>query len=133
VYLMDQVRQSEPDIAIDLPVLPPRVEVQGVAFVEFAADEAEAQLLKAHLRRMGFRLTARHRGKAVERFTQGEINVVINTEREGMAHSAYVTHGTSAYAMGLMVDDAAATVARAEALGAQLFSQRVGPDQLSIP
>ena len=133
VYLMDQVRNAEPDIAIDVPVLPPRVDVHGVAFVEFAADEAEAMALATHLRQLGFRLTGRHRDKAVERFTQGEINVVINTEREGLAHSAYLTHGTSAYALGMMVDDATATVERAKALGAQLFSQRVGPDQLSIP
>lgn len=133
VYLMDQVRNSEPDIAIEVPVLPPRVEVHGVAFVEFAADEAEAQALARHLREMGFRLTGRHRSKAVERFTQGQINIVINTEREGLAHSSYLTHGTSAYALGMMVDDASATVERARALGAQVFSQRVGPDQLSIP
>ncbi|WP_108460192.1 bifunctional sugar phosphate isomerase/epimerase/4-hydroxyphenylpyruvate dioxygenase family protein [Devosia naphthalenivorans] len=133
VYLMDQVRIAEPDIAIDVPVLPPRVDVQGVAFVEFAADEAEAETLAGHLRQLGFRLTGRHRSKAVDRFSQGDINIVINTEREGLAHSAYLTHGTSAYALGLMVDDAAATVQRAGALGAQLFSQRVGPDQLSIP
>jgi 4-hydroxyphenylpyruvate dioxygenase len=133
IYLMDQVRQAEPNIALDTPDLPPRVDVKGVAFVEFAADENEAQVLAAHLRKMGFRLTGRHRSKAVDRFTQGEINIIINTEREGLAHSAYVTHGTSAYAMGLMVDDAAATVERAQALGAQMFSQRAGPQQLSIP
>lgn len=133
VYLMDQVRNSEPGIAIDVPVLPPRVNVHGVAFVEFAADEAEAHVLATQLRQLGFRRTGRHRSKAVERFSQGEINIVINTEREGMAHSAYVTHGTSAYALGLMVDDAQATVERAKALGAQLFSQRPGPDQLTIP
>nr|WP_295887886.1 sugar phosphate isomerase/epimerase and 4-hydroxyphenylpyruvate domain-containing protein [uncultured Devosia sp.] len=133
VYLMDQVRNAEPDIAIDVPHLPPRVDVHGIAFVEFAADETEAQALATHLRQLGFRLTGRHRSKAVERFAQGDINIVINTERDGLAHSAYLTHGTSAYALGLMVDDAAATVERAGALGAQLFSQRVGPDQLSIP
>ncbi len=133
VYLMDQVRNAEPDIAIDVPMLPPRIDVHGIAFVEFAADETEAQALATHLRQLGFRLTGRHRSKAVERFTQGDINIVINTEREGLAHSAYLTHGTSAYALGLMVDDASATVERARALGAQLFSQRVGPDQLSIP
>lgn len=133
VYLMDQVRNSEPDIAIAVPALPPRVDVHGVAFVEFAADEAEAETLASHLRQLGFRLTGRHRAKSVERFTQGDINIVINTEREGLAHSAYLTHGTSAYALGLKVDDARATVDRARALGAQLFSQRVGPDQLSIP
>ena len=133
VYLMDQVRLAEPGIKLDLPVLPPRVEVHGVAFVEFAADEVEAQALAKRLRQLGFRLTGKHHTKAVERFTQGEINIVINTEREGLAHSAYLTHGTSAYAIGLMVDNAAATVERAQSLGAQLFSQRVGADQLAIP
>ena len=133
VYLMDQVRQAEPGIALDLPVLPPRVAVQGVAFVEFAADEDDASALSGHLRQLGFRLTGRHRRKAVERFSTGDINIVVNTEREGMAHAAYLTHGTSAYALGLLVEDAAATVARAQAMGAPLFSQRVGPDQLSIP
>jgi 4-hydroxyphenylpyruvate dioxygenase len=133
VYLMDQVRIGEPDIAMDVPVLPPRVDVHGVAFVEFAANEDEASMLTSTLRQLGFRLTGRHRTKAVERFSQGDINIIINTEREGLAHSAYLTHGTSAYALGLLVDDAAATVDRARALGAQLFSQRVGPDQLSIP
>ncbi|HLV83133.1 bifunctional sugar phosphate isomerase/epimerase/4-hydroxyphenylpyruvate dioxygenase family protein [Devosia alba] len=133
VYLMDQVRQAEPGIALDVPVLPPRVAVQGVAFVEFAADEDEASALSGHLRQLGFRLTGRHRRKAVERFSTGDINIVVNTEREGMAHAAYLTHGTSAYALGLLVEDAAATVARAQAMGAPLFSQRVGPDQLSIP
>src|SRR5690606_23456708 len=79
VYLMDQVRNSEPDIAVDVPVMPPRVDVHGVAFVEFAADEAEALALAAHLRQLGFRLTGRLRSKAVERFTQGDINIVINS------------------------------------------------------
>ena len=133
VYLMDQVRQAEPDIAIAVPTLPPRVDVKGVAFVEFAADETEAGVLAGYLRQLGFRLTGRHRAKAVERFTQGGINIIINTEREGLAHSAYQTHGTSAYAIGLLVDDAAATVERARALDAQLFNQQAGPDQLSIP
>ncbi len=133
VYLMDQVRQSEPDIAIDAPVLPPRVDVHGIAFVEFAADETEAKVLADLLRQLGFRCSGRHRTKAVERYSQGAINIVINTEREGLAHSAYLTHGTSAYAIGMLVNDARATVERARALGAQLFSQPVGAGELGIP
>src|SRR5690606_32015991 len=70
IYLMDQVRLAEPDIAIKVPALPPRVAVHGVAFVEFAADEAEAQAMAKILRQLGFRLTGKHRSKAVERFTQ---------------------------------------------------------------
>jgi 4-hydroxyphenylpyruvate dioxygenase len=58
---------------------------------------------------------------------------VINTEKEGLAHSSYLVHGTSAYAFGLKVDDAAATVARARALGAEPFEQRHGPGELAIP
>ena len=66
-------------------------------------------------------------------YRQGGINIVVNTEKEGLAHSSYLMHGTSAYAIGLKVDDAAATVARAKALGADLFEQHRGPGELAIP
>ncbi|MCP6330413.1 hypothetical protein NL460_30185, partial [Klebsiella pneumoniae] len=35
VNLMDQVRRLEPDIRIDVPAMPDRVETRGVEFVEF--------------------------------------------------------------------------------------------------
>ena len=133
IYLMDQVREAEPEVARNVPALPPRVSVRGVSFVEFTADETEAETLRVLLGQLGFARTGRHRTKSVERFSQGEIKIVVNTEREGLAHAAYVTHGTSAYAMGLLVEDAAATLDRAKALGAQPFAQRVGPGELSIP
>ena len=133
VYLQDQVRTAEPDLADTTPPLPPRVQVKGVSFVEFTADETEAEALTTLLHQLGFARTGRHLSKSVERFSQGNINIVVNTEREGLAHAAYVTHGTTAYAMGLLVDDAQATLVRAEALDAQAFSQRVGPGELSIP
>jgi len=130
---MDQVVRAEPDIAIDVPVLPARVAVGGVEFVEFAANETEAEELAVLLRAMGFSLIGRHKSKDVVLFRQGGINIVVNTEKEGLAHSSYLVHGTSAYAFGLKVDDAAATVARARALGAEPFQQRHGPDELAIP
>jgi 4-hydroxyphenylpyruvate dioxygenase len=133
IFLMDQVREAEPDVAPKVPALPPRVAVKGVSFVEFTADETEAETLRAMLGKLGFARTGRHKTKSVERFSQGNINIVVNTEREGLAHAAYVTHGTSAYAMGLLVEDAQATLMRAQALGAQPFAQRVGPGELSIP
>lgn len=133
VYLMDQVRAAEPEVAHSAPALPPRVEVKGVSFVEFTADETEAASLTGLLEQLGFARSGRHLSKSVERFSQGGINIVVNTEREGLAHAAYVTHGTTAYAMGLMVDDAQATLARARALDAQPFTQRVGPGELTIP
>jgi 4-hydroxyphenylpyruvate dioxygenase len=60
-------------------------------------------------------------------------NIVINTEQEGFAHSSYLVHGTNAYALGIRVEDAQATVARARALGAEPFEQGHGPGELAIP
>ena len=133
VYLMDQVARAEPGIAIDVPSMPERIRVSGVEFVEFAANETEAEELAAILATMGFRLAARHKHKDVALYRQGGINVVVNTEKEGLAHASHLVHGTSAYAFGLKVDDALATVARARALGAEPFEQKHGPDELSIP
>ncbi|MEO9339151.1 TIM barrel protein [Mesorhizobium sp. SB112] len=137
INLMDRVRRQEPQIAIDVPDMPDRIAVSGVEFIEFSADEAEANELASMLRAMGFRLAGNHINKDVTLWRQGPaesgINIVINTEREGLAHSSYVVHGSSAYAFGLKVEDAAATVERARALGAEPFEQPHGPGELSIP
>ena len=74
-----------------------------------------------------------HKSKAVTRWSQGAINLVINTEKEGFAHSYNITHGTSVCAIGLRVDDAAATLDRAQKLLDQPFRQAVGPGELEIP
>ena len=54
-----------------------------------------------------------HRSKAVTRWQQGDINIVVNSDKEGFAHSFNITHGASVCAIALRVDDAAATVERA--------------------
>ncbi|MCR4264891.1 bifunctional sugar phosphate isomerase/epimerase/4-hydroxyphenylpyruvate dioxygenase family protein [Nitratireductor sp. ZSWI3] len=136
--LMDQVRHADPEaIAIDVPDMPERIPVEGVEFVEFAANDEEAGELGQLLSTMGFAPQAKHRNKDVVLWRQGPaasgINIVINTEHEGFAHSSYLVHGTNAYAFGIRVDDAQATVARARALGAELFEQKRGPGELAIP
>ena len=133
VYLMDQVRRSEPDIRIEVPEMPDRIAVEGVEFVEFAASEEEAGELRALLGTLGFQPAGRHIAKDVELWRQGGINIVINTEHEGFAHSSYLVHGTNVCDIGLKVEDAAATIARARALGADLFEQPVGQGELEIP
>ena len=50
------------------------------------------------------------------RWSQGAINIVVNAEKEGFAHSFNITHGTGVCAIGLKVEDAAATLDRAERL-----------------
>jgi 4-hydroxyphenylpyruvate dioxygenase len=133
IYLMDQVRRDEPTASTGLPEMPDRIAVSGVEFIEFAANEAEGRELAAFFHGMGFRKSGKHISKDVRLYRQGDINLVINTEREGFAHSSYVVHGTSVCALGLKVENAAATVERARALGAEIFSQPVGPGELTIP
>ena len=133
LYLMDQVARAEPDLGIDIVPMPPRIRAEGIEFVEFAADEAEAAELGGMLRTLGFEHVGDHVSKDVALWRQGGINLVINTDREGFAHSSYLVHGTSVCDIGLKVADAAATVARASALGAEPFEQRVGPGELKIP
>ncbi|MCV3242672.1 bifunctional sugar phosphate isomerase/epimerase/4-hydroxyphenylpyruvate dioxygenase family protein [Mesorhizobium sp. ZC-5] len=136
VNLMDQVRRAEPALAIEVAEMPDRSAVSGVEFVEFAANEHEAQELATLLSAMGFSLAARHKHRDVTVWRQGThrgINIVINTGHDGFAHSSYVVHGTNAYALGLKVVDAAETVARARALGAETFAEPRGSGELVIP
>ena len=74
-------------LAIQVPAIPDRVQVEGVEFVEFAADETEAENAGRHLPHAW--ASPRPAGIAARMsrcFRQGEINIVINTEKEGFAH-----------------------------------------------
>ncbi|MFM5893448.1 MAG: bifunctional sugar phosphate isomerase/epimerase/4-hydroxyphenylpyruvate dioxygenase family protein, partial [Novosphingobium sp.] len=115
------------------PALPPRPEPRRVEFIEFAASHEEADALGAMLRPLGFSPVARHRSKDVTRWTQGSINLVINCEPEGLAHSFDVVHGASVCAIGLAMDDVPAVLARANALRIEQFEQAVGSGEWPIP
>ena len=106
---------------------------RGVGFAEFAVDEVKAKDLSALFGQLGFRKTGSHRSKDVERWSQGNIELVINCEPDGFAHSHYVTHGPGVCAIAIDVDDSGKTMARAEALKAHTFYQPVGPGELKIP
>src|SRR5204863_1576413 len=67
------------------------------------------------------------------RWSQGKIELVINCEADGFAHSHYITHGPGVCAIALDVDNATHTMARAEALKARTFYSPVGPGELEIP
>ncbi len=113
--------------------MPPRVDVTGVEFIEFAASDDEAQALGSMLTALGFVPTARHRRKAVTRWQQGDINIVMNCEPEGLAHSFDAVHGASVCALGLKVKNVPAALERAEQLAIPRFMQAVRPDELKIP
>lgn len=133
IYLGDQVRRAEPDVAATMPEMPDRIEVQGISFIEFATAGSDADEMTALLRALGFRRVARHKAKKVTVYQQGEIRIVINTDTVGFARSAYNMHGTTAYAVGLQVPNAADAVERALGLGAEEFKQVPGSGETRIP
>jgi 4-hydroxyphenylpyruvate dioxygenase len=131
--LMDDVNRVEAAPSLDIRPMPERASIEGVEFIEFAADEDEASRLGALLSSIGFQQTGKHINKDVSLWQQGDVKIVINTEREGFAHASYRAHGTSVCDIGLRVDDAALTVERAKALHVGLFSQPVGQGELELP
>lgn len=133
VYLMDQLRQKTGVVDHDIPALPARSQCLGVEFIEFAVDDRTGEDLEHLLAGLGFHEAAHHKTKAVTRWAQGAINLVINREKEGFAHAHYVTHGPSVCAICLKVQSAAATLDRAQKLNDTPFRQKVGPGELEIP
>ncbi|RUM20556.1 sugar phosphate isomerase/epimerase and 4-hydroxyphenylpyruvate domain-containing protein [Rhizobium vallis] len=133
IYLGDQVRRAPSTESLTVAAMPNRASVEGVGFVEFSTDEEDAADLIGILRTLGFRKTAAHRSKKVSIFQQGDIRLIVNTEEKGFANASFAVHGTSAYAMALIVDDAKQAFARAEALDAEPFSQPVAAGEVEIP
>jgi 4-hydroxyphenylpyruvate dioxygenase len=130
IFLLDQLHERT---GTGVAALPPRSKVLGTEFIEFAIDEAAAPPFEKLLRGLGFARAGLHKSKAVTRWSQGSINIVVNTEKEGFAHSFNITHGTAVCAIGLKVEDAAATLDRAQLLLDRPFRQAVGPGELEIP
>ncbi len=113
--------------------LQPKARSRGVGFIEFAVSDAKANDLATLFGQLGFRRTGSHRSKDVDRWSQGHIELVINCEPDGFAHSHYLTHGAGVCAIAIDVDDAGKTMSRAEALKARTFYSPVGPGELEIP
>lgn len=133
ITMLDGLRRRTGTAVAGLPELPAKATCAGVEFIEFAADARGGAELERVLRGLGFRKAGVHRSKAVTRWRQGAVNIVVNTESDGFAHAFHVVHGTSVCAMALRVDDALATVDRALALLDQPFRGAVGPGEMDIP
>jgi 4-hydroxyphenylpyruvate dioxygenase len=124
--------RGEPPIA-DLAPLPPPPVVEGAEFVEFAASDADAVELIALIEGLGFHHAGRHRSKDVDLYAQGEINLVVNREREGFAHSFSLLHGPSVCALALRVDSIDKALERASALECQSYVGKIGPGEATVP
>ncbi|MFI8836867.1 bifunctional sugar phosphate isomerase/epimerase/4-hydroxyphenylpyruvate dioxygenase family protein [Streptomyces afghaniensis] len=99
--------------------LPEPVVPTGVAFAELVTPDAEP--LTALLGALGFTRTARHRGKPVALWEQGDARILVNTG------PMVRRDGTQLAAIGLESPDPAAAARRAEALLAPVLPRRRAP------
>ena len=103
----------------------------GFEFVEYTAPEPEA--LGRLFESMGFVKVARHRSKDVSLFRQGDVNFIVNGEKESFAQGFARVHGPSVCAIAFRVKNAAFAYKRALSLGAWGVENKVGPMELNIP
>ena len=118
---------------VDLAPLPPPPVVEGAEFLEFAAGDGDAGELVSLIEGLGFHHAGRHRSKEVDLYVDGEINLVVNRERDGFAHSFSLLHGASICALALRVDSVAKAVERASALECHSYAGRIGPGEAALP
>ena len=105
--------------------------LDGFEFVEFTGPDPEA--LAGLFVAMGFTHLANHRSKNVRRYTQGDINFLLNMEPTGQVADFREAHGPSANAMAFRVKDAARALKLAVERGAVPVEGKVGPMELNIP
>jgi 4-hydroxyphenylpyruvate dioxygenase len=133
IFMQEQIHLRDAGTATPPRAMPPRAKCLGTEFIEFAMDDRTAKDFETLLSGLGFRKAGLHKSKAVAQWSQGAINLVVNTEKEGFAHAYNITHGTGVCAIGLRVDDASACMDRATMLLDTPFRQAVGPGELQIP
>lgn len=105
--------------------------LNGFEFVEFTAPTPG--VLEPLFERLGFSLVARHRSKHADLYRQGNINFIINHERQSDAFYFAEEHGPSACGMAFRVNDAHLAYHRALELGAQPIDIPTGPMELRLP
>jgi 4-hydroxyphenylpyruvate dioxygenase len=133
LFMLDRLRQAAGAPVSGVLPLPPPSSVDAVEFLEFAMDDGSADSFEPVLEGLGFARAGIHKSKDVIRWRQGDINIVVNREKEGFAHSFNIAHGPSVCATALRVGDASATIERARRLLDRPFRQAVGPGELNIP
>ncbi|WP_454280849.1 4-hydroxyphenylpyruvate dioxygenase [Sphingomonas sp. Marseille-Q8236] len=79
--------------------------LDGFAFCEFTTPEPD--MLARQFDMMGFVPTHRHPTKAITRYKQGRITLLLNTQGGGQAADFRAEHGPSASGMGFYVADPA--------------------------
>jgi 4-hydroxyphenylpyruvate dioxygenase len=85
--------------------------LDGFEFCEFTSPDPDA--MAAQFEQLGFVPASQHPTKAVTRYKQGRINLLLNREASGQAAAFRAVHGASASGMAFRVADAPAAFAAA--------------------
>ncbi|MEE4213235.1 MAG: 4-hydroxyphenylpyruvate dioxygenase [Parvularcula sp.] len=103
----------------------------GFEFVEYTARDTGP--LEDLFQRLGFTAVAKHKSKDVIRYKQGDINFIVNREREGQPGSFLEPRQAGANAMAFRVKNAEEAFAKALERGAKPAQNTRGPGELEIP
>jgi 4-hydroxyphenylpyruvate dioxygenase len=103
----------------------------GFEFIEYTAPDPKA--LGELFEQLGFKAIAKHRQKNVVLYRQGDVNFLVNGEKDSFAQRFARQHGPSICAIAFRVSNAAAAYQRALSLGAWGFDSQSGPMELNIP
>ncbi|MEJ2131078.1 MAG: VOC family protein, partial [Gammaproteobacteria bacterium] len=121
-----QAPMKEVEAPLDNPLC-----TDGFEFVEFTSDRPRE--LEEVFEQLGFVAVGRHRSKDVIHYRQGDVNLILNRERDSQAARFAAEHGSSANAMAFRVTNAAHAFRLALQRGAKPVRQPVGPMELNIP
>ena len=110
--------------SVGLTAPPAPVVPTGIAFAELVTPDVEP--LSEVLGALGFARTARHRGKSVDLWQQGEARLLLNTG------PAARRDGTQLAAVGLESPDPAGAARRAESLLAPVLPRRRAPEDAPL-
>lgn len=131
--VLSRATGGKPMKRVELFDPPPPPVFKGVYFLEFAVEDTSERTLAGWLQKLGFRRAGSHRTKDVVFYRQGDVNIVLNAERDSFAHAFYSMHGPSICAIALEVADELETLSRAESFLCKRFTGRVGPNERTIP
>lgn len=106
--------------------------LDGIEFLEFTSPDPAH--LTALFEKFGFRKIGVHKKKDVHLFRQGDINFIINNEKESFGEEFKKSHGPSICAMGVRVKNADKALEYTLSKGARKFAgEKKGPNGKFIP
>lgn len=105
--------------------------LNGFEFVEFSSPNPNE--LEALFEKLGFVHIANHRSKDVALYRQGDINFILNREKNCPAHYFAIEHGAGACGLAFRVKNAQQAYQRALENGAEAVDLATGPMELKLP